>query len=86
MVYPISILCVALIVVIVLLTKVIPIFENMFIEMKAGSLPAPTQVVINISNGFIGNWYWFFGGALAVSTTFTASLRTKKGRQVWDAL
>ena len=39
MVYPISILCVAMLVVILLLWKVIPVFENMFKDMGGGALP-----------------------------------------------
>lgn len=49
MVYPISIMCVAILVVTVLLVWVIPIFENMFKEFGGAALPAPTQIVINLS-------------------------------------
>jgi len=85
MIYPIAILCVAILVVVVLLTKVIPVFENMFKEMKAGALPGPTKVVINISNGFLANWYWFVGAGIAVVAGFITMLRTEKGRDIWDA-
>jgi type IV pilus assembly protein PilC len=85
MVYPISILVVAVGVVVLLLTKVIPIFENMFKEMRAGSLPGPTRVVINLSNGFIANWYWFVGGGTLAAVGFVMMLRTEKGRDMWDA-
>jgi type IV pilus assembly protein PilC len=84
MVYPIAILCVAILVVVVLLYKVIPVFKNMFVEMRAGSLPAPTQVVINISEGFMKYWYIFFGGAMAISFGFTAMMRSDKGRRAFD--
>jgi type IV pilus assembly protein PilC len=85
MTYPIAIFCVAVIVVIVLLTKVIPVFENMFKEMRAGSLPAPTKFVINLSNGFLANWYWIMGTGVAVVSGFTYALRTDKGRDIFDA-
>lgn len=72
MVYPIAIMCVAVVVVGVLLVFVIPIFEKMFKEMGGASLPAPTQFVINLSNwtqhnihfvimgifGLISGWKW----------------------------
>jgi len=48
MIYPISIIVVAIGVVMVLLVFVIPVFETMFKDMGA-SLPAPTQIVVNIS-------------------------------------
>lgn len=85
MVYPIAIMCVAVIVVIVLLTKVIPIFENMFKEMRAGSLPGPTRIVLNLSKGFVANWHIIFGTAAAVITAFMMALRTEKGKDVWHA-
>jgi type IV pilus assembly protein PilC len=85
MVYPIGVLIVAIIVIVVLLWKVIPVFERMFKEFKSGSLPAPTQFVINLSNGFLNNWYIFFGAAIAVSFAFTTLLKTDKGRDAFDA-
>ena len=48
MIYPISIIVVAIGVVMVLLIFVIPVFEGMFKDMGA-ELPLPTQVVINLS-------------------------------------
>jgi len=50
MVYPASILVVAVLVLSILLVWVIPIFEKMFSEFGGGKLPAPTQFVINISH------------------------------------
>ncbi|MBN8554719.1 MAG: type II secretion system F family protein [Deltaproteobacteria bacterium] len=49
MVYPIAIAGVAVLVITVLLVWVIPIFENMFKEFGGAALPAPTQIVINLS-------------------------------------
>src|SRR3990170_5399508 len=54
MVYPIAIVSVAVIVVAALLIFVIPTFAKMFSDF-GGTLPAPTQMVINISN-FAGSW------------------------------
>jgi type IV pilus assembly protein PilC len=86
MVYPSAILVVAIIVVSVLLIKVIPIFQNMFKEMKAGSLPAPTQVVINISHAFITYWYLFFGGIAAFLVGISLMRKTEKGADFFDAM
>jgi type IV pilus assembly protein PilC len=82
--YPIAIMSIAAIVVIVLLTKVIPVFENMFAEMKAGALPKPTQIVINLSKGFVANWHYFAIGGISLSVGFKAFVRTKKGRDILD--
>ena len=85
MVYPVAVLCVAIIVIVVLLAKVIPVFENMFKDFGAGALPAPTQFVINISHGFINNIIPILVITIAVVVGFTWTLRTKKGRYYWDA-
>ena len=49
MIYPAMTLAVAAIVVAVLLVFVIPVFEKMFQDF-GGQLPAPTQLVVNLSN------------------------------------
>ena len=56
MVYPIAIMAVAVGVVTVLLVWVIPIFEKMFKEFGGAALPAPTQIVINLSKWTQGNF------------------------------
>jgi type IV pilus assembly protein PilC len=48
MIYPISVICVAILVIIILLVKVIPVFQKLF-EGAGESLPAYTQMVINLS-------------------------------------
>ncbi len=85
MVYPSAILVVAIGVIVVMLAKVIPVFQQMFMEMKAGALPAPTQVVINISEGFMKYWYLFFGSAIALVVGMTLLLRNERGRLAFDS-
>ncbi len=86
MVYPIAILCVALIVVAVMLGKVIPVFENMYKEFKGAKLPTPTQIVINISNSFTSNWYFYFGAIVLFVVGLGMMLRNPKGRDIFDAM
>jgi type IV pilus assembly protein PilC len=86
MTYPISVLCIAIIVVVVLLTKVIPVFQNMFKEFKSGALPAPTQFVINRSESFKRHWYIFFGAAAAFGIGLSSTLKTEKGAEAVDKL
>jgi type IV pilus assembly protein PilC len=54
MVYPASIVVVSIGVITLLLVKVIPVFKKMFEEM-GGALPAPTQMVVDISE-FMQEW------------------------------
>ena len=84
MVYPISILIVAVLVVVVLLWKVIPVFENMFKDFGGGALPKPTQIVINFSNAFIDHFVIIMGTLGAIAFGLPAAIRTKKGRAVFD--
>ncbi len=49
MVYPTSVLVIAIGVMVLMLVKVIPVFEKMFSDF-GGALPGPTQVVINLSH------------------------------------
>src|SRR5512140_1859174 len=60
MVYPAIVLTVAVGVVIVLLAFVVPTFEKMFKDF-GGSLPGPTQFLVDLSNGLRTNWYIFVG-------------------------
>jgi type IV pilus assembly protein PilC len=54
MAYPIAVICILAIVMVVLLTFVIPAFENMFAEFGAkDALPALTKGVIAVSKGFV---------------------------------
>ena len=54
MVYPITIMVVAIGVLLLLMIKVIPVFEQMFNDF-GGTLPGPTQVVVNTSHWLQSN-------------------------------
>jgi len=74
MVYPITILVVALGVMTLLLVKVIPVFEKMFKDF-GGQLPGPTQAVLNLSH-FMQDWIvWIL---LAVTGVVVAFLQARK--------
>ena len=59
--YPISVLVVAFVVVAVIMIFVIPAFKQVFSSFGA-DLPAPTLVVIAISEFFVSYWWLIFGG------------------------
>ena len=84
MVYPISVLCVAVLVILIMLTKVIPVFEDMYKEFGNAKLPAPTQMVINMSHGVLDNWYFFVGGFVAFMVGLTWTLRNRGPRRYFD--
>ena len=62
--YPISILVVAFVVTAVIMIFVVPAFKSVFTGFGA-DLPAPTLVVIAISDYFVKWWYLIFGGIFA---------------------
>jgi type IV pilus assembly protein PilC len=84
MVYPIAILSVAVLVVVGLLWKVIPVFENMFKDFGGGALPKPTQIVINMSNAFVDHVYIIMLTMAAIVFGVPAAIRTKRGREIFD--
>jgi type IV pilus assembly protein PilC len=84
MVYPISVLVIAGVVVTVLLTKVVPVFEKMFKEFGGGKLPKPTQIVIDISHTLSTSLPYILMIMGAAYAAFKAALRTQKGRLTWD--
>jgi type IV pilus assembly protein PilC len=59
--YPISVVVVAFVVVAVIMIFVIPAFKQVFSSFGA-DLPAPTLIVIGISEFFVAYWWLIFGG------------------------
>jgi type IV pilus assembly protein PilC len=86
MVYPIAIMLVAVVVVFVLLTWVIPVFEAMFKDMGAGALPTPTQIVIDVSHFFAEHFLLILLGVAGGIFGFFAFIRSTKGRRIFDAV
>ena len=84
MVYPTTVLVVAILVVVLMLVKIIPTFEKMFADF-GGQLPGPTQVVINMSH-WMQNWLGFFIVATGVVLVayFQARKRVPKFRRATD--
>ena len=59
--YPITVLIVAFVVVTVIMIFVVPSFKQVFASF-GGELPAPTLIVIAMSEFFVKYWYLIFGG------------------------
>ena len=85
MVYPSTILAVAVIVTVVLLVYVIPIFAKMFTDF-GGTLPAPTAFVLKISD--ITRKYFLVVIVLAFAggAAFKWYISKENGRRNWDRL
>jgi type IV pilus assembly protein PilC len=85
MTYPAVVVCIAVIVISVILIFVIPVFEQLF-SSAGSSLPAPTQIVVNLSRFFKGNIHYIIGAAILLFIAFKKYRGTEKGRKQTDAL
>jgi len=83
MTYPIIVLVVAAVVVGVILVFVIPVFQKMFADF-GGSLPAPTQLVVNLSNFVKGNIHYMIVGVVLFVVAFKKFYATEKGTVILD--
>ncbi|MEZ5628014.1 MAG: type II secretion system F family protein [Rhodocyclaceae bacterium] len=82
--YPTAVIVVAGIVVSVMMLFVIPEFKNVFTSFGA-DLPAPTLIVIAMSDYFVANWYIVFGLFAAVIIALTmAYRRSEKAQNAMD--
>ena len=83
MIYPSAIVIFAVIVVIFMLWKVIPVFANIFVELGA-TLPGLTAFIMSLSN-FVQKYILFiFAGIIALVFAFRYARRTEPGRKVID--
>jgi len=78
MVYPIAVLGVGILVMGVIMVFVIPVFQDMFSSFGE-SLPALTQVVIDISEFTKGNIHFIIGGIIVFVWVFRRYKRTQSG-------
>lgn len=83
MIYPGVVVTVAVAVIAVILIFVIPTFETMFRDF-GGSLPAPTQFVINLSNFVVNNFLLLVGGIIAFLVGFKFFYKWEKGQILVD--
>jgi type IV pilus assembly protein PilC len=86
MLYPAIIMVVAVLVVGVILTFVIPVFEKMFKEFGNAELPAPTQIVIKLSNNFKSYLPYIIVAVVLMVVGFLRIYKTKKGRLTIDRI
>ncbi|MDD2707569.1 MAG: type II secretion system F family protein [Verrucomicrobiae bacterium] len=83
--YPVVVMSLAFIIVIFLMVKVIPVFAGIYKDF-GGQLPAPTQVLINVSNVLRSPFGIVVGLAVAAFIViFLKYIKTEKGSRQWDA-
>jgi type IV pilus assembly protein PilC len=85
MVYPITIMSIAVVVVGVILIFVIPTFAKMFVEF-GGELPAPTKFVIALSNFLVKYFVVLIGGFYALVWAIKKYYKTPIGQKNIDRM
>ncbi|MCR5378198.1 MAG: type II secretion system F family protein [Fibrobacter sp.] len=83
--YPVMVIIVGILVVIALMTFVVPTFAEQFAALDA-ELPAPTQVVMNISDFIRDNGAFLFIGVVILIVGFKLAMKVKTIKFAFDKL
>jgi type IV pilus assembly protein PilC len=87
MFYPVAVMIVAVAILGVLMTMVIPKFKEVFEGMMEGAqLPQFTRIVMGISDVVRTNFLMTAGSVVAVVVVFQILIRTKLGRRIFDKI
>ena len=83
LIYPVSVVSLAFLIVGALLKWVVPIFSNLFIGLGV-ALPLPTRIVMGLS-AFVGQFWWFFiVGIVGLVFGIKQIRKNPKGRYYFD--
>ena len=81
--YPTVMLCMVLLVTIFLLTFVLPQFAGIY-DAKDAALPAPTRLLMALSDALIHYWYYWIAGLMLLVSAIGLAVRTPTGRRLID--
>jgi type IV pilus assembly protein PilC len=81
--YPTVMMILAIGVTIFLLTYILPKFTPLF-KSRGTNLPAPTRVLMSLSDAMLGYWYLWAAGAVLLVIGFLMGKRTEPGRKALD--
>lgn len=85
MVYPSVVMFVAIAVTVGMLTFIVPVFAKMFGGLNA-ELPAPTQIILQISNFLQANFLYLIIGAIGIIAGIIYYKKTPTGELYWDKM
>ncbi|HET7184194.1 MAG TPA: type II secretion system F family protein [Terriglobales bacterium] len=83
LIYPVSVISIAVLIVGALLKFVVPIFANLFAGLGV-ELPAPTRFVMSLSSLVSHFWWVFFVVIIALVVGVKQVRKHPRGRYVWD--
>src|SRR5437660_7594707 len=83
LIYPVSVVSLALLIVAALLKWVVPILSNLFVGLGV-AVPLPTRIVMGLSD-FVGHFWWFFiVGAVGVVVGIKQIRKDPRGKYYFD--
>jgi len=85
MTYPVVVSCLVLLLVTAMLVFVIPMFQSIYKQL-GGTLPVPTQILIDVSNVVRKLWFVVIGAEIAAAWGFRKWINSEEGRKRWDAI
>jgi type IV pilus assembly protein PilC len=85
MTYPAVVAVLVMLILTAMLLFIIPMFEGLYTEL-GGTLPAPTQFLIKVSQLARKFWYIIFIAEVAGVVFFRKWINSEEGRKQWDAL
>lgn len=89
MVYPAVVITIAALIVTFIMVQVVPKFEEIFLDFNA-KLPAPTVILITISNWFANGtppgWVWILFSPIIAIMLYTVIRSSKAGRYAVDTV
>ena len=80
--YPVAVMIVAFIITAVIMLFVVPVFKDVFKGFGA-DLPAPTLVVVGISDAFVAYWYIIFGVVIGGTVSFLQAWKRSEKVQIF---
>jgi type IV pilus assembly protein PilC len=84
LIYPVSVISIAVLIVGALLKFVVPIFVNLFASLQV-DLPLPTRIVMGLSY-IVGRFWWvLFLGVGGLVFGIGQMRKSEKGRYLWDS-
>ena len=85
MMYPSVVMCVALLLAVGMIWKIVPVFASIYKDFDA-KLPAPTQALVNLSEAMQKHFLIFFLAIGGAWFAFTKWKKTAQGEFIWDGI
>ncbi len=85
MTYPAVVSGLVLLLVTAMLLFVIPMFQSIYKQL-GGTLPVPTQILIDVSNVMRNLWFIVIGAEIGFVYGFRRWINSEEGRKRWDAI